>query len=59
MSGGGSFMLVLPGGGVTLWALDLLQVQGVVLSVSDPVTTFTRMLEAAALFSGTSSNLNR
>ena len=41
-----AFTFVLPGGDVTIGALVLLQVLVAGLSVSDAVTTFTRMVEA-------------
>ena len=59
MSGGGTFTLVLPGSGVTTGALVLLWVHVVGLSVGDAVIAFMRMLGPAALFSGTSTNLDR
>ena len=59
LSGCGVFALVLTGSGVTIRVLVLLWTRVTALSDGDAVTTFMRMLEAIALFSGTSTNLDR
>ena len=59
VSGGGTFTLVLPGSGITNGAMVLLQVHVAGPSVGEAVTALMRMLEAAALFSITSTSLDR
>ena len=59
MSGVEAFTLVLSGGGVSTGNMVLLLVQVAGQSSGNAVTSLIGMLEAAALFSRTSTSFNR